>query len=81
MTNTQGKAVLTFRVTALDWTKGGETPARRDWVSGREYIVKLRTPNAEEELRVVMKPGAVSKGKRYTVRIERMSKPRYVQTE
>jgi hypothetical protein len=79
LTNAQGKAVLELVVTALDGTKGREPPAKRDWVSNREYIVKLQTKDAEDELLAVMKPGTISKGKRYTVRIEAIEKPRYVQ--
>ena len=66
-------------MTALDGTKGSEPPAKRDWISSREYIVKLRTKDADDELLVAMKPGTIEKGKRYTVKIEAIEKPRYVQ--
>ncbi len=79
LTNAEGKAVLKLDVTALDETRGSEPPARRDIVSNREYIVRLQTRDAEDELLVVMRPGTVSSGKRYTVRIEAIEKPRYVQ--
>ena len=78
LTNAQGKTVLESVVTALDWTKGSEPPAKRDWVSNREYIFKLQTKDAEDELLAVMKPGTISRGKRYTVKIEAIEKPRYV---
>jgi len=77
-TNALGKAVLKLVVEALDWTKGSEPPAFRDWVSNREYLVRLQTQNAQDELRVVMKPGTASEGKRYTVRIEAVQKPVYL---
>lgn len=81
LTNAQGKTVLRFEVTALDWARGGEPPAKRDWVTNREYVVKVQTKDADEELLAVMKPGTVSQGKRYTVRIEAIEKPRYVQQD
>ena len=79
LTNAQGKAVLESVVTALDGTKGSEPPAKRDWVSNREYIVKLQAKDAEDELLAVMKLGTISRGKRYTVRIEAIEKPHYLQ--
>jgi hypothetical protein len=80
-TDAQGNAVLELVVDALDWTKGSEPPAFRDWVSNREYLVRLQTQDAQDELRVVMKPGTVSTGKRYTVRIEVIQKPVYLKGE
>lgn len=79
LTNVQGKAVLESVVTALDGTKGSEPPAKRDWISNREYIVKLQSKDAEDELLAVMKPGTISRGTRYTVKIEAIAMPRYVQ--
>ena len=82
LTNDQGKAVLNFDVTALDATKGREPPRKRDWVSNSEYIVRIyNSKDAVDELLVVMKPGTISRGKRYTVRIESIGKPRYVQAD
>jgi hypothetical protein len=78
LSDAQGKVVLEMVVCALDWTKGNEAPAKRDRVSNREYIVKVQTKDAEDELLAVMKPGTISKGKRYTVRIEAIEKPRYI---
>lgn len=78
LTNTQGKAVLRFEATALDWTKGDEPPAKRDWVTNREYLFKVQTKDADEELFAVMKAGTVSQGKRFTMRIEAIEKSRYV---
>jgi hypothetical protein len=78
-TNAEGKAVLKLDVTALDDTRGSEPPAKRDFVSNREYIVKLQTQDAEDELLIVMRPNTVGKGTRYAVRIEAIEKPKYVQ--
>lgn len=80
-TNAQGKAILELIVGALDGTRGSEPPAKRDIASGREYIVKLQAQDGEDELLAVMKSGTVSRGKRYTVRIEAIEKPRYVQRD
>jgi hypothetical protein len=81
VTNAQGKAVITIRITGLDWTKGNEPPAKRDGVSNREYIIKLQGQNVQDEMRTVMKPGASVKGKFYTVTVIDIQKPRYVPTE
>mgnify|MGYP001105890393 CR=1 FL=1 len=78
VTNAQGNAVITIRITALDRTRGNEPPAKRDTVSNREYIIKLQRQNVQEELRLVMKPGASVKGKSYTVTVIDIQKPRYV---
>mgnify|MGYP006991946985 FL=1 len=78
LANAEGKVVLETVMTALDNTRGSEPPADCDWFSNREYIVKLQTKDTEEELTIVMIPGAISKGQRYTVRIETIEKPRYV---
>lgn len=78
LTDAQGKAVLESVETALDGTKGSEPPANRDWVSNREYIVKLQTKDAVDELLVEIKPGTISKGNRFRVKIEAIEKPRYV---
>jgi len=78
--NAQGNAVITIRITALDRTRGNQPPAERDTVSDREYIIKLQRQNVQDELRLVMKPGASVKGKSYTVTVIDIQKPRYVET-
>jgi hypothetical protein len=80
VTDAQGKVVIEIQIAGLDWTKGNEPPATRDFVSNREHIIRLKGPKGQDELRVVMKPDAVAAGKRYTVRIEAIEKPRYVQS-
>jgi hypothetical protein len=80
-TNARGEAVLELVVEALDWTTGNKPPAFRDWVSNREHLVRIRSQDAQDELRVVMKPGSVGKGRRYTVRIEAIQKPVYRESE
>jgi hypothetical protein len=81
VTDAQGKVAIRIRITALDRTRGDKPPANRDTVSNREYLIKLQKQNEPEELRVVMKPDATAAGKRYTVNIEEIEKPRYVPTE
>jgi hypothetical protein len=80
VTNAQGNAVIMIEKTGLDWTKGNKPPAKRDVVSNREHIIKLQGQNGEDEVRLVMKPGASVKGKSYTVTVIDIQKPRYVPT-
>jgi hypothetical protein len=80
VTNAQGKAIITVRRTSMDDTRGNEPPANRDHVSNREYIIKLQGQATQDEMRVVMKPGASVKGKSCTVTVIDIQKPRYVET-
>jgi hypothetical protein len=50
-----------------------------DVVSNREFIIQLHAQDAEDELLAAMKEDTVVSGKRYTVRIESIEKPSYVQ--
>jgi hypothetical protein len=77
VTDAQGRGVITVKITALDHTRGNMPPASRDTVSNREYIIKLKGQNVQEEVRLVMKPGASIKGKSYTVSVVEIQKPRY----
>jgi hypothetical protein len=77
VTDARGNAVLTLRITAIDRTRGNTPPASRDTVSSREYIIKLQGQAGQEEVRLVMKPGASVKGKSYTVAVVAIQKPRY----
>lgn len=78
VTDAQGEAVIRIESTAMDSTRGNEPPAKRDVVSNREHIIKLVREDVQDEIRIVMKPGAVGAGKQYTVRIVAISSPRYV---
>jgi hypothetical protein len=80
VTDAEGKAAIVIEITALDRTTGKEPPPKRDVVSNREYLVKARGRNLEEELRLVMKPGASVKGKVYAVSVVDIEKPRYCET-
>ena len=77
-TDAQGKAIIWIETTGLDWTKGNEPPAKRDFVSNREHIIKLDGQRGQDEIRMVMKPVAAGTGRQYTVRIEAIEKPKYV---
>lgn len=78
VTDTQGQAVIEIRTAALDWTKGNDPPTTRDWVSGREHVIRLEGPKGQEDIRLVLTPGAVGTGQQYTVTIQDIEKPRYV---
>ena len=80
LTNAEGKAVIKAVVSSLDGSRGsGEAPTNRNVFLNREYIIKLQTPDAEDELLVVLRPGTVSSGKWYTVKIDAIENPKYVQ--
>jgi hypothetical protein len=80
-TANRGEAVVKQVEDALDWTRGNEPPAFRDWISNREYLVRVQKPGMEEEIRVVMKPGNISRGKSFAVRIRSITRPVYVETD
>jgi uncharacterized protein YeaO (DUF488 family) len=76
-TNAQGRVIITVEVTAIDSTRGNEPPACRDTVSNREFIIKLQGQNVQDEVRLLMKPGASAKGKSHTVAFIDIEKPHY----
>jgi hypothetical protein len=78
-TDAQGKAVLEVVEDALDSTRGSKPPADRDSISNREFLVRFQEPGVEEEVRIMMRPGTVSSGKRFKVRIEEIRKPVYTE--
>jgi len=78
VTNAQGEVTIWIERTGLDSTEGDEPPANRDFVSNREYMIRLDGQDVQDEIRMVMKPVAAGTGKQYTVRIEAIEKPRYV---
>lgn len=77
-TDAQGEAVLKFDQTSLDGSKGRTPPPERDRVSNREYIVRLRHKDEEDELRVLMKPGKEGRGARYSLRVDSIESSNYV---
>jgi hypothetical protein len=79
VTDEQGEAVIRIEIGALDHTKGSEPPAKRDFVSNRQHIVKLEGPNGQEEMLLVMKPGESVRGEHYVVRVVEIEKPVYVE--
>ncbi len=79
VTKADGNVVIAIEITGLDSTKGNKPSPRRDVVSNREYIIKLDGQNSHDETRVLMKPGAVGSGKRYSVTINAIEQSSYVQ--
>ena len=77
LTDARGIAVIELQVTALDAQRGNEPPASRDWLSGREYIIRLQNGETQET-RLVLKRGASAKTRGYTVTVVDVTKPRYV---
>ena len=77
-TDVRGRVDLSYDVTRLDGSKGKAPPREFDWISGREYLVRLRFENAEEEVRMRMKAGNRSRGARFAVRVEAIHPPDYV---
>jgi hypothetical protein len=77
VTGAQGRLVITVSITALDRTRGNTPPPCRDTVSDREFIIKLSGQNVQDEVRLVMKPGASVKGKSHTVAVVDIEKPHY----
>ena len=76
-TNPQGTADVKQVDVELDPSNGGKPPARPDNISNFEYIIQVQLQDVKDELKVMMKPGAVGKGKKFTVRIESIQKPIY----
>lgn len=78
-TDAQGKATLKYVVTAIDETTGDIPPTRRDWIANREYIVQIKSDDREDQVNVEMTPGTTSTGQHFTLDIEAIEDPEYVQ--
>lgn len=78
LTDVGGEAHISSEVTSLDWNKGSAPPVERDIVSDREYIVELSRQNVSEKVSIKLRQGATGKGKTYTVSVESIGKPTYV---
>ena len=82
VTDKDGRAEIGIKRTALDRTWGSKPPASRDTITGKPYLVKVKTGEVpEEELSVIMKPGESVKGKSFTVTVIDIQEPRYVETK
>jgi len=67
-TDSQGQVDIDLMYTGIDKTRGPEPPPSRDDVTGLPYLIMVRGGQLpEEELSVVMKPGASVKGKAYNL--------------
>lgn len=78
MTDAGGEALIMSEITALDWNKGSAPPVERDVVSDREYIVELSRQNVSEKVSIKLRQGATGKGNIYTVSVESIEKPTYI---
>jgi hypothetical protein len=78
-TDDRGEAEIDAVYVEIDRTRGSKPPPRRDDVSGQPFLVKVKERQSpEQELSVVMKPGASVTGKSYTVTVIDIERPRYV---
>jgi hypothetical protein len=82
VTDEQGQADLDVKVTALDRTWGSKPPSKRDHVTGHPYLIGVKAGEVpEEEMSLVMKPGATFKGKSFAVTVLAIPAPQYVKTK
>lgn len=75
VTNSKGLATITMTRTVLD---PGDGTQPLDTVSNREYVIKLQGTETEEELRLVMLPGAVVDGKSFRLTVVEIGKPEWI---
>lgn len=81
-TDGHGQADFDVEVISIDRTRGSKPPSWRNFVTGAPYLVRVEEGLLpEEELTVVMQPGASVKGKAYAVTVIDIQEPRYVDME
>lgn len=78
-TDVNGQADVGVEWTVLDRTIWGKPPSWRDWVSGCSYLVKVAGDQDHEVLSLVMRPGASTKGRVFTVRTLAVEASRYIE--
>jgi len=77
-----GRVQISIEYTSLDRTLGCKPPASQDMIAGKPYLVRVKADELpEEELSVVIKPGASVKAKSFTVTVLAIQEPRYVETK
>ncbi len=82
VTNKDGEAHVEVKHTEIDRSRGAKPPARRDKVTRRPYLVKVKAGEMpEQEMTVLMRPGESVKGKSFTVTVIEIQQPRYVETK
>ncbi|MHB9081560.1 MAG: hypothetical protein ACYC3X_29170 [Pirellulaceae bacterium] len=82
VTNKQGQADIDAEFTSLDRTSGSTPPSGKDFVTGQPYLIKVKAGEVpEEQMSLVMKPGASVKKKSFTVTVLDIHEPRYVETK
>lgn len=77
-TNSEGRAIIEINHTALDDSPGDVPPAGRDIVAGREYLFQVQIHDESDEILIKMTPGTRSRGEKYTITMESLESPRYV---
>jgi hypothetical protein len=80
-TDKEGQAQIGVKYTEIDHTLLPVPPARRDGVSNKPYMIKVRKGHLHEDLSLVMRPGTSGAGKSFRVSILKIKPPRYVKTE
>jgi hypothetical protein len=82
VTDKQGQTDIQARYTSLDRTSGSKPPSWKDFVTGKQHQIKVSGGESpEEELNVVMEPGASVKGKSYIVTVIGIQEPQYFETQ
>jgi len=79
-TDVDGEAEVGVVWTVLDRTIGPTPPPWRDDVTGKVYLVRVKTDQVQEEHSLAMHPSALIRGKRFTVHVLRIRQPQYVKT-
>lgn len=81
VTDNRGQVSIGVRYTVLDRTWGAKPPPWRDEVSGRPFLIKLKTAKEEEEASLLMRPGTSVRGKTFYVEVLEIHQPYYVDTK
>jgi hypothetical protein len=91
-TDEQGNANIVVEETALDRSRGATPPAWRDRVTGKPFIVRVKTAqmptvvtklgeSPEERLSLLMEPGESADGRTVVVTVLEIHGPWYVETK
>jgi hypothetical protein len=91
-TDEDGKATIVVEYTVLDRSMGANPPKWRDWVTGKQFIVRVKkgqTPTVitkagespEERVSLAMEPGESAIGRNVRVTVLEIQGPWYVKTK
>jgi hypothetical protein len=78
--NEDGKAEVGIIWTVLDRTWGPTPPSWRDYATEVPYVVRLQKDQVCEVHRLILRPGAIARGKALTVCVVEIQPPRYIRT-